>query len=361
MSLKKMSIGSGVLVLLALLVYTLNSGRNEPQSEGRVGRSVLDGVRMEEAARVVISDPRNRVTMENNGPDGWKVLENNGLPADSKKMNTMLSKMSDIILARRISGKNGKLAELKLENPGEGYGQAGIGPQNSAPQGPSMSFSVFDKQGQPMFSLYLGKSRQVSMGGGDPGQYIRLAGDDDAYLIGESLYMQATPEDWISKTLLDVHVDSDLKSMTIAAPGGAPLEFSRKEPGLDWELTGTPAEKLKKQEVKSMASTLATLKMVHVAPTDKTPADLGRSRSGTVVVDLFDNRRYTLSVGADKGFDDYRYLTIEAALSVPASDEKASLEVERFNRLYKGQFFAIHDFEAKRLQQERKAFLQEAQ
>ena len=73
-----------------------------------------------------------------------------------------------------------------------------------------------------------------------------------------------------------------------------------------------------------------------------------RDKVAVVEMKLFDKRSYTLTVGEEVGLEEYRYVTVSAAVDPDLDDETVRKEVEAFNKKFEGRVFGIYDWAVER-------------
>lgn len=356
MNLKKLGLTSGVLVVLAVAVMAFNWSRNTPSQGQRVGQPLLGALDMSQAASINIRTLDKEVTLLATDEGGWIVKEQSGFPADVQKLSTLLLNINAEKASHLLTRRKEKLAELGLLTEVENDGKREKDKTASV-------FSIVDKEGKPLYQLLFGKDRRNS-NGSFGGQYIRFGDEMAAYLVGKSLFVDKDSKDWLDRVIFSVTAKDTMQRIQVSAPGQADVTLSRGKKEDPWSLEGAGAASFKQSAAVSLANMIGGLDMsgaVKAAGADGKTADAkkyGRTRTGKVLVDFFDKRRYTITVGTEKAEGDLRYATFSAELDPAATDEKLKTEVADFNAKYQGYLLALYEWDGNQLIKPRKEYLE---
>ena len=325
-----------ILILLVALVAILGIAylkSNERNS--RLNRSVtsiksrellfpdfdINGIK-----KVKIKDEQSEATLAVQN-DTWVLVERSGYPVEKEKLQTALMSLKyEKVKAGRRIGK-------------DSWGKVGVNsPGGTATTGAGTLVELFDDKGSLKYSLVLGgqvtssggsnNNDQMKMFGGPTGnRFVRIAGEDTLWEIGEQLPDLVTkPDAWLAKAFIDVQ---KLKSVevTAAKPEDA-WKATRTEETADFTLDGAkPGEKIDAGKV-TLATLLATATFNDVQGKDQA-AKLMKDAVKVKLV-TFEGFTYNLQAvkQAGQGGGDKYFLTVNVSADLPkerapVKDEKA--------------------------------------
>lgn len=344
MNLKALALATGILVVLAVAAMAVSRWINTPRGMGRVGQTLMAGVDTGLARRIEIVSPDNKVTL--NSADGslWTVAQQQDFPVDTKKIKGLFLKLTTVTLAHQVSDSADRLPALGLLTAEENGGKLDKDKTGKL-------VAVLDKDGKPLFRLVLGSDRRGQGGMGFGGTYVRYPGENSSYLISDSVVVDLRPQDWIDTVVLDLDADKTIQSVLVTKPGERAVQLTRAKEGEPWALAGLPAAEVDADSVRRLTGQLAGLDIFVVAAGNADPALMGRKRTGRVEFSLFDKRRFTMEVGQEKGKDDFRFLTIQAALDASVQDEALRAWVAAFNKRFEGRLLGVYDWDGGRMLQ----------
>lgn len=155
-------------------------------------RALFDDVRAEQIQKLQIEQGSDKVLLELH--DGvWTVPSRGHYHANPSKVRSTLLKVVGLDVTQEVT-----------ENP-ENFGQLGVG-DDAAAQG-KLVVSLMDKDDKVLGSLIVGdfrKKRSDANVLAPQGQYIRRAGDNTVYLIGEPITLSSKLVDWLDTNLANV-------------------------------------------------------------------------------------------------------------------------------------------------------------
>lgn len=225
----------------------------------------------------------------------WVVSERHGYPADDAKVRKLLLGLA-----------NAKVREEKTSNP-ESYASLSV-EDVSAENASGIRVEVSGVQ--PPVNLIVGK----------PGlsldtQYVRKAGDSQSWLIDTDIDTTSLPQDWLSKTLLEISADR-VQSASVQFKGAKPYTAAKNaKTDADLSVTGLP--KGKQLSSPSAANTLASA-LTALPLSDVQPAkQLEGAPDVTATYQTFDGLVLELK-GWSK--DDKRYLAGQARFDAALAD-----------------------------------------
>jgi hypothetical protein len=354
--LKTIAIVTGVLLVAAIvgaLVQRREGGRQEP---GRTGKAVLDPRILDGATRLRFDSGEHHSTLRST-PQEWVVEEAFDFPVQRDFLSQFLFKLTEIKFERLVTRDPAIYPKLGVQLASENGGKA---EQDRT----GVEFQILDDQRNSRLHVVFGNRRKGEDAGdvtGSGGMYLRDLDENAVYLLSGAPRIMTKPEEWIQVVVLELEEKKDIKRFRISRPGkpelmltrvGEPPEKVDFETKVDWTLDGMPpGRKLSMRAVGEVAKGLGDIFMVRVADPKLTPRQM--ERMATVEVELFDGRRYTITVGEKDDKDGYRYLTVEAGLDPKVGDAELKKQVEEYNRVYKGRAFVVHGWVATRILPER--------
>jgi hypothetical protein len=353
--LKTLAVGVGVLVLLTVAGVLIQRQLDAPPAEGRVGKPLLEQIDMSEAASIVIDSGEDKVNLL--ARDGsWIVKEQDGFPASEEAIRRFLFKLSGQEIQHKVTENPKKLAGLGLLSLEENDNK--FEERKTATR-----FAIVDGDGKPIYELLIGNDRAAAIQGlrtaSAGGQYVRFSGEQAAYLIPEPLLIDTKPHDWLKRKVFTFDDDKLIKSIRITQPGAKDLVFTRKDGESDWKLAGVPADRLNKNEATLLSRRLRDLEIVKVAPKGKPAKELGRGKVGVATVELFDQRSYRVEVGTEKTDDNYRFITVTAALDATVTDQALKQDVDDLNALFAKRVLAVYNWDGEQLLKKKEDFIEE--
>lgn len=344
MNLKVLSIVSGILLVLAAAAFGLNHWFYAPKDLGRVGQVLMPNVDPADVTQIDVTTPEHTVTLQSKNGSDWTVAQQDDFPVDAKKVKRLFIKLTTDKLDHKVSDDPGVLGDMGVLTRKENGGKLEKGKTGKV-------IRILGKKGKQLFAVILGNTRQ----GGGPmtfgGTYVRYPGDNAVYLIKDTVLDNVRPADWIDTTVLDVDAKKTLKSIRVENPKQRVVLLTRDKPADPWKLAGMPADKLDQKQVNDVADQFAGLDIFKVVSAKSAPADVGRKRLGHVQFELFDKRRFAISLGKAKAKDNFRYLTIQASLDPSVKDDKLKSWVADFNKRFSGRLLGVYDWDASRMLQ----------
>ena len=244
MSNRRLVILLSAAVIMALVTVILYSGRDVPRSEFRKGSYLIQGLDPQRVGSIVIKKGSDTVTLARDG-DEFVVSERRNYPALLKKINSLIV---DVLKTR--------CADKVTDDP---ENHAGLGVDEGGEDGITLTF--LDADGKALIGLVRGKSSE-----GGSGVYARLLGDDAVYRTDGYFYINASPTDFMERTLIKVSRD-DIKQVVVSA-GKQSYTIARNDED-DIALQGIPKGKQAKQtEVEDVFTELVSLELTDVSPAD---------------------------------------------------------------------------------------------
>ena len=290
-----------VLILAALVVaavvFTLALERDPtPAGNDQTGERLLPtlATALNDVTAVTVDagGEDGRTTLRRNDT-GWVVAERSDYPADAGQIRQLLIRLSDA-----------SVVETKTRNP-DYYGRLGVGDVGADGGGVQVTL-----EGTPEPVSVIVGALETRAG---TGTYLRLAGEEQSYLVDAQLDPARTPVGWLDESLIDVAAD-DVEFIEVRQDDGAVLRIQRGDDGL--AVVDLPAVRSLASDTapRSMAGVLRSFTLDDVRPAsdfaDEPPAAVAE-------YGLADGRVLTARLWQR---DDGRYAALRVAFAPPAAD-----------------------------------------
>lgn len=283
------------VVAVAVTVFARSPAPPEVSGIGEKLFPDLAG-RLDQVAALKVEGPDGTVTLEL-GDGGWVVREREGHPASFEKIRAAVL---GLLEAER--------AEAKTNRP-DGFVRLGVADPGS-PQGAGREIALLDRSGTPIARLLVGKT--VHGIGGETSAFVRVPGEERAWLARGALAVGSQPRDWIERRLLDIPA-GDIARLHVVRADGSTLTVVRDAPNsAALRLEELPkGKRLKRPEgLLSLISALSPLDIDDVASVASAPASSPLARIELVT---FDGRMITVTVTEHDGTRWLRVATPGAA------------------------------------------------
>ncbi|MBW1729318.1 MAG: DUF4340 domain-containing protein [Deltaproteobacteria bacterium] len=311
----------GVLAALAAIVGISLHKKGGTKQQEALGTPLFHDLAVNKIAWVTIQGPEKKVSLRR-GKGHWEVVERYGYPADFSRIVDLLRKMAQLKIGRRFQGSQDVLARLSLHSPLD---------KTAKKEEKGTLISLRDEKGSTVAEVILGKTRR-SQKAGFPraGQYVRIAGKTDIFLVDRTFPLTETdPVNWLDKKLLKVPPEQIRR---ISATGKADkliYAFERTEKGKGLEPIGPlKGSKINQSKLKRLERAVSSLWLQDVLDPATDPQTLGLDQETTITYELFDGVRYHIRTAAPKGTNKKEYylqIKKEAA-------QKAKQINDRFSR-----------------------------
>ena len=263
------------------------------------------------------------------------MAEKSGYPATASQVRELIVTLADMRLARAMTRKAERFQRLELEDP-------------DAEDAKSRRLRLEDDAGQVLADVIVGKSLSRFTAGSEGGTYLRLPGEEQAWLASGRLELKADLLDWLQKDV--VHIAEDrVREVVVTPPEGESYTISRVAKGEDLTLAPLPEGRSPRvSEVNRLGAGLTYVGFDDLMPA----ADLERSGGMHVVtVTSFDGLEVTAEI--DTG-EEGGWATFEAAYVGAAEDESdaaklARAEAAKINRRVDGWAYKLQNYVIGRL------------
>jgi hypothetical protein len=295
--------------LLLLMVLVDQTDRSDTVSSGEYLFPDLKA-HINDVNEVIVTADAGAISIVRDG-DRWQVKEKDGFPADIGKLRQVMLALAD---ARKLEKKTAdpeRFAQLGVEGPDTGEGTL------LAMSGPDLRFDVI-----------IGNVAQSK------NRYVRLANDNQCWLIDKNPNLPAAASGWLASKLLDID-SSRIRSVDINHEDGERLQLTKASPGdANFSVLDIPqGRELNYATVANgIAGVLGDLTLEDVRRGDGDPDDAHDGKAGEVaassVFTTFDGLEVRIRRLRDEEDGSARWLTIAARYLAPPGDEAKPIPAE---------------------------------
>ncbi|MBT5816300.1 MAG: DUF4340 domain-containing protein [Opitutales bacterium] len=272
MNLKNLYISAGVLAILAIITSYLNSSNNAPLLDERVGSTVVDKALLRNAAKAIVNDDDQTLTLiADSANNRWTLEEKHNLPVSYSRISQLAQSITEAKLQRLVSENPDRIAELGFDT------------------GTAIRF--LDSDGNDIVSLELGKETDNQR------QFLRYQGEEKAFLANTTFNINSSPDSWLEKALVSFEA-GDVVGIETELQYGDSLSVTREDENADWQSEELPDGKILNQSsVTQIATRLAGLNFSATADKDGDNVTAARDNSHRFKLTLKDGRSYTYTIG----------------------------------------------------------------
>jgi hypothetical protein len=265
-----------VLVLAAAWQFGLRQepGEQESVARGTLVFPALAGA-LGQARRVEITHQGRTLAIEDAGGT-WGLPDRGGYPVERTRLRELLTGLAELRITGQRTSDPAEYARLGVENV-------------TAANSNSTLVRVLDGAGKPLAALLVGHERTRTGGNMPEAVYIRRPGQPRSYEAAGSLPVDADPQLWLVRGILDISHDR-IAGVTVRRDGET-LVFGRA--GGTFALV-TPAQhaKLDSYKLSDVAGALEQLTLTDVKPAAQEPGSL----VGTAIFSISDGMTVTVRV-----------------------------------------------------------------
>ncbi len=217
-----------VITLLAILACGVGlNARYAAEPEARqLGGLLFEDLqgRIDEVARIELAHNGESFTLTRSD-EGWSNDALDSFPAEPAAIEAMLTALAGMRYAAPRTRRPALFAKLGLEG--------------AAPGAATTELSLIDAAGTKLADLLVGKAKSDSR---VPGVYIRLPGQNQAWLATGLLELDRPAANWSDRLVTDIEGDA-LLVLTLEHADGETLDLLRADPGDEKLTLGTlPAD-----------------------------------------------------------------------------------------------------------------------
>ena len=321
-----------VLAAVAVVAAAIALGTDQSADQDpRIGTLVFPDLndRANDVATLKVESGHGTLTLQR--ADGaWTLKESDGYPVVPVKANGSVLDLATLRFHEPKTERPEKYAKLNLldfDAPGSG----------------STRVTVQDSAGAMLAELLLGNSKFNLPGTKTGGIYLRLPGEQRAWLAAGGLNLSGLPGDWLEPTVLHV-AGARIKRTEIRRPQGPPVVITKRNPKtLVYTLDGVPAGYKVRydEEPKLIATNLEAFELEDARR--RGAIEFDPARTTRTLFETFDG----LQVVAETTAIDGKYWTRFSASASAGS--QAGGEADAINEATKGWVFRVADYRGERL------------
>ena len=270
MKLKNLLIVVVLLAAVSAVVFVVQRPAAPTKADPRVGQSLFQGVVIDQATKLNLTDQAKTVSLVRQSDGSWQVASYYNLPADFSKLSTFVNSLTEAKIQRLVTSNPERLARLEFKDT---------------------KVELSGAAGKELWSVTFGKNAETS------GRYVRFGNEQKAYLANFSGWLDADSKNWANRQILDVKPE-EIASVEIPFADGGPVKVSRAKKDDAWISDKTPTgEKVSAAKISSLLGTTGNLQFTDT--TDPTDANAVAAKTHERVFKLttFDGKTYTVAMG----------------------------------------------------------------
>lgn len=352
-----------LLVLVALVGFAFfykkatderTSGYSLSKADAR--EYLLPGVPSDKIRKIVIQDPKGKVTLAVSG-NQWVVEERGGHPAAFQKIEHAVQALEDVKIKDRKEVGKSSLAKLKVLSPTD--------PQ--AGEGAGLEVQLQDEKGAVLGSVVVGSSPKTSggassgnmFGGPTPQRFVRTPNDKDTVWVVEDSFdeFQVDAKGWIDTAW---PIITGVKSIEVTFPNAADSwKAERKEKDAPFTFVNAPAgEELDTAKASGLDGRVLEGPPSDVLPKDKVTPDTMKGATKVKIV-TFDGFTYDVELleqkkGSEEGSAPGYLVTFKVSADIPKERKPGPDEKEEDKKRLDEEFKKQGEALAARLSAEQK-------
>lgn len=320
-----------ILAVLAVLAFLPESGKSDVNTRNA---KVLSKTDPADVTRIRITPKIGESLIMSKQADIWNVESYNNFPADPSKISQFLQNLFLLKMGER------ETSGLKF------FDDYGVNVDGAAK---GLLLSLEKADGTVLNKIVLGNDR---MGKGQYGfdtpigQYMRIDGQEEIYLLKERFSVETIASNWIHKKL-PVIASENVQQILIGS-GPDSVELMRLEAKDELKVAGLEAEQvMNKSRVDQLANVFKDFNFNNLEKPDSVAALKSMTNVSKFEVSTFDGMRLSVEMGVKTTASSYRFARLQW------SELNASQEVKdkilAYNNLYKDWLVAFSDYSGKNL------------
>lgn len=194
----KLLIVAIVLIVVALLLQ--QSRKPAVTTDPLVGQNLVSPGEIDQTRGLLLKSSQGEVDLKFAG-NAWRVANLHNFKADGNKLEELFQRLHDAKFIEAVTGNAARHADLGV------VASAPVSDNQDRAQ-----IVLKNSQGGEIKTLILGNGRQAKtvdggQGWGNDGQYVRLGGSDNVYLLSNFFWLEKIAKNWLSKELLRLPID----------------------------------------------------------------------------------------------------------------------------------------------------------
>lgn len=187
MNKKTLSILVVIAVLTAGAAYWARSSRSAPEVKELSGAKLFPGLidKVNDVAKLEIQNKDGKFGLAKNG-EAWGMADKGGYPVNLDKVKEIIVAVANMAIVEKKTAKPEYYSSLDVQDVG-------------TPDAASTQVVLFDKDGQQLAAVLLGKPRITKAFGGQPALFVRKVGDPQAYEVTGRVWVDGNATNWLDK------------------------------------------------------------------------------------------------------------------------------------------------------------------
>ena len=340
---KPLSIIALILCVIGFALYFYEQDTEQAQ-EDMSGQALLKELDSKNLNKIQIQSSEGLLELHQS-QQGWKEI---GLdyPLSSEKIQEFLLELTDLRLGDLVTIDPKRHALFRLLDPPSEKQEWDEGKH-------ATTVSLMRGDDSKLLEIYLGKNREQGSG-----QYLRYGGNDEVYLLPESLEIDTDPNEWLNKSLLKLN-DQMIQKITIQKSSDPTFTLNYDNESKRWILVEDPETALKDDIINDMKKRLEDLSFSKIISGSVSDNSSGRTELTVMDVALIDGYIYSLQVGEKENSDGNHVMSLRMSIQIESDSPDLRKEMERFNQRNGDLLFEIRSWEAKDLLKKQVDFLKE--
>lgn len=338
MSKKNLVIAAVSLCMLAVITHFIGKSQNTGATTPKVGKIIVEPKIADQLDSIKITSVDSKVQLLKK--DGiWTIADSDGFPVNLEKLLQMTENLTSYKVASLVTKDPKRMDHFHVSYQDEG----------GKFQGTQI---VFENQEKVTFKMIVGKSRDPKTQGASGGMFIRIGDEKAVYLIKESMYLDADPNDWTQRHLFKAE-KKEIQSVAFKLKNGD-YSLTRKDEKAKFSLAD-----LKKGETfneSTMSDVFIEFKdfnfQKHIENQPKSMK--GLQFKSMVTITTFEGSKLSFNLFEKKVKKDESEFFVEL---IPSDDEKDLKRWKPAFELGKRWIFEISSWKAKRWFRERSKYL----
>ncbi|HCR30475.1 MAG TPA: hypothetical protein DIV79_10700 [Opitutae bacterium] len=298
MNIKNLYISAGVLTILAIATSLFKKSDSAPLLDDRVGTAIVERTALSDTAKIIVEKEDETLTFANMGESNtWVLEERYNLPVTYDRISQLAQNVHEAKLQRFVSENPERIATLGFET------------------GERIRFS--DKLGTDIVAFQLGKETENGR------QFMRYEGEEKAFLVDTTFFINASLDSWLEKKLVDFGAD-DVTAIEASLQNGDQIRVTRENADSDWETDDTLPEGkiLNQSSVGQIASRLSDLTFTATAETGDENVVAAKENSHQFTLKLNNGDSYEYAIGRQPE------VAVEREVEKEGENGEATTEIE---------------------------------
>ncbi len=286
------------------------------------------------------------VGTEKDGKVSWKIEELYGYPVPLISVRAVAAGIAQVAVIEAKTTRPAKYPKIQVEDP--------KGKDSKAAR-----VELFGKSGEKLADLIVGLQRETFSGPGE--LFVRLPGDERAWLARGKVRVPEKRENWVDQMIVEVDLPR-LRESTLFLEGKKPLRVYKKtERDQDFTVEGMPdGYELKELfGAEDISRSIQNLAFEEVKPNAEIGIDIkAQPHVRHITFDGLIVEGWSKEIGKKLWFTFRARANPEPKEGEKIDKDKIAKEVAKINRVASGWAYTINDFETKNMRKTLETLIQ---